>query len=335
MTQKNRMVLFILALFINVEVFGVIRILTFHYNQPEFIEMQYKTLKKFCLDDFELIVFSDAKTADNEKGIADTCARYGIQCIRFIQENHLTDPLNGYLKSCLADPSIISCWGWNESTSLEEIARNPSVRHSHVIQYALNYFGYDHDDIVVIMDGDNFLIKELSIRELLGSYDIVGFNQKSDSSGDNRRRFQMSVPKNQEMLWVVFMAFNPSKLPNPQELQLHVDIIKNHPAFPKNSLNDTGAAIYKYLEKYPDLNVQAYYWQSSGVFREGFTSKELKKLGFEKPLIRFIKDLSPGNVQFFIFEHFMHFSAVSAEVAYHDHKVCQLRRFIEATLREK
>ena len=35
-------------------------IFTYSYNKPEFIELQYKTFKKFLLDDHELIVFNDA-----------------------------------------------------------------------------------------------------------------------------------------------------------------------------------------------------------------------------------------------------------------------------------
>ncbi len=37
---------------------------TFAYNRPELIELQYKTFKKFLLDDYELIVINDAKSPD-------------------------------------------------------------------------------------------------------------------------------------------------------------------------------------------------------------------------------------------------------------------------------
>ena len=45
----------ILTLWLQVTLFGVVRILTFHYNQSDFIELQHKGLKKFLKDDFELI----------------------------------------------------------------------------------------------------------------------------------------------------------------------------------------------------------------------------------------------------------------------------------------
>ncbi len=326
--------IFFLALFFNLDGFATVRILTFHYNQPNFVELQYKTLKKFLKDDFELIVFNDARTLENERGIENVCKEYGIKCIRFKPEWHLTDPLNIYLQSRLQEPSTKGNWGWNEETSIEKIANNPSIRHSHVIQYALDHYGYDHDDIVVIMDGDNFLIKPLSIRDLLSSHDIVGFNQNCDFLGKGRKQLQLSPLNNVDSLWVVFIAFCPSKLPNPRELQFHADVINGHPTIPNNTMGDTGSAVFKYLQKYPYLKVLTYHWQDSGIFRAYFSEQELKEIGFSDELIRFIHNIAPGNVQFFVFEHFVHFSAVSAKVAYHDQKVHYLREFVDEILKE-
>jgi len=248
--MKKYLVCFLLLyFFVPPELAAKIRILTFHYNQPDFVEMQYKTLKRFLNDEFELIVFNDAKTIENERGIENTCREYGIKCVRFEPEWHLIDPLNIYLKRRLQDPSTKGIWGWDALTSIEEIGDNPSVRHSHVIQYALDNYGYDHDDIVMIMDGDNFLIKPLSIRELLSSYDIIGFNQIPDYLGKSRKQQQISVPQDTEMLWVVFIAFCPCKLPNPRELQFHVDVISDHPLLPNNTIGDTGAANIPYFKK--------------------------------------------------------------------------------------
>ena len=65
-----------------------VRFLTFHYNHPEFIEIQYQTFQKFMMDDYELIVFNDAKDPKFEIAIRETCEKYGIPCIRFQQEWH-------------------------------------------------------------------------------------------------------------------------------------------------------------------------------------------------------------------------------------------------------
>jgi hypothetical protein len=328
-----KMMFFVLICFVNTQIFAKIRILTFHYNQADFIEIQYKTLNKFLSDDFELIVFNDAKTEENEKAIEKVCSQYGIKCVRFKPEWHLTDPLNHYLKSRLEEPSTIGIWGWSASTSLEEIRNNPSVRHSHVIQYALDHYGYDHDDIVVLMDGDNFPIQPVSIRGLLSSNDIVGFNQWADPFAEQRRRGELSVPKNMEMFWVVFIAFNPRKLPNPRELQFHVDVVSGHPHLPNHTISDTGAAIYPYLWKHPDLKLQAYPWQSSYTYR-CLAHEELDAMNVNDRVIKLCHDLAPANVQFFVFEHFMHFSAVSWEGSDHQRKVKVVRQFIDDILCE-
>src|SRR5712671_5707704 len=118
-----------------VQTFASVRILTFHYNQAEFIEIQYRALQKFLRDDFELIVFNDANTLENEKAIEHICCELGIKCVRFEQQWHHSDPLNSYLKSRLGESTTVGIWGWNAMTSIEEIASNPSVRHSHIIQY--------------------------------------------------------------------------------------------------------------------------------------------------------------------------------------------------------
>ena len=190
-------ILFLTFVF-HTQVFAKIRILTFHCNQSDFIELQYKTLIKFLKDDFELLVFNDAITKENEQSIEDICNKYQIKCIRFQQEWHLTDPLNCYLKMRLEEPSTIGTWGWNASTSIEEIGNNPSVRHNHVIQYALDHYGYDHDDMVVIMDGDNFLIKPLSIRELLNSNHIIAFDRWPDELAE--KKMSIAIGSSQEAM---------------------------------------------------------------------------------------------------------------------------------------
>jgi len=326
-----RLIVF-LTLLANTHVVATIRILTFHCNQADFIEMQYLTLSEFLLDDFELIVFNDAKTEANEKWIEEICDKYQIQCVRFQQQWHLTDPLNIYLQKRLQEPTTIGHWGWDSSTTIEDLSQHPSVRHCHVIQYALDHYGYDHDDIVVIMDGDNFLIEPLSIRELLGSNDIVGFNQRPNEISKQRGRGEIAVPEGMEMFWVVFIAFNPSKLPDVRQMQFHVDVISGYPHLPNNTISDTGAALYKYLWAHPELKLQAYPWQSSYPYRSDFSFEELKKLGMSDRLIQFCKDIAPDNVQFFLLEHFMHFSAGSWETVSQQIKADHVRQFIHDIL---
>ena len=177
-----------------------VRILTFHYNKPDFIELQHKCLKKFLLDDYELIVFNDAASSIHEQNIRLKCQKLGIECVRFEPEWHLADPLSEIIGQWIGDPEIInSDFGVSKQDGLyahEAIANQPSLRHCHVIQYALDHYGYEHDDLVALMDGDAFFIRNTCLKDRLGSNAIIG----------------ISKPKGEpEYFWVPIVVFDPQK----------------------------------------------------------------------------------------------------------------------------
>lgn len=327
----RKWVFFVPAIFLNCQLVAAVRILTFHYNHADFIELQYKTLQHFLSDEFELIVFNDAPDVKNEKEIADACEEYGIKCVRFQQDWHLTDPLNLYLKKVLEEPSTVDpCWGWNSQTTLEQLAQHPSVRHCHVIQYALDHYGYDHDDLIAIIDGDNFLIKPTSFRDLLGAHDFVGFSRHRDMGATYRKQLLTAQAHSKQNMWVpsvIFIAFNPSKLPNVRELKFHVDVISGHPNYYNNYIGDSGAAACRYIMKYPDLKIKEFYWNYNEDFILSCSSKELENMGFSYYLMQFMEDVYPQFVQLYAFEHFLHFVNVSSHRG-ESKKVQLFRKFI-------
>lgn len=267
-----------------------IRILTFHYNKHEFIELQYKAFKKFLLDEYELIVFNDGDTAERDAAIRDMCARYDIPCIRYEQEWHKTDPLNSKVLKMLQNPKVYSHILFASNT-IESIAKQPSVRHCHVIQYALDHFGYEHDDIVVIVDGDLFPIRPVSIRSMLCNYDIAGIERRIAEDGV-------------DYLWVPFVAFNMPGLPNKRDLKFHVDVINN-------KLYDTGAHSYHYLKQNPEVRFKkvmgfgstgSHYLNYQQILLQGFLPREallIKTLPY------------PLCVEFHMDHRFLHYGASS------------------------
>lgn len=314
----------LIVCFIHSQLFAKVRILTFHYNHADFVELQYKTLKKFLLDDFELIVFNDAKTEENERAIEEMCRDYDIPYVRFQQECHLTSPLNDYLRMISSDPDTDPHWDWNRSTADAEFANHASVRHSNVIQYALDHYGYDHDDIVVLMDGDHFIINYLSIKELLGSYDLVALDQCGGVPAENRNRSQVTVTPGKEMPWVVFIAFHPRKIPDVRELQFHVDVVSDEWFCPSKKIEDTGAAFYRYRKKHPNLKIQTFVWQDCAGMRE-----IVREGRVVSPLVqRLMEDIRPYSVQFYLLEHCLHFSASSFNGPGQQLKAFQLNRFV-------
>jgi hypothetical protein len=73
------------------------KIITAVVNNPEFIEIQYHTLKKYCKNEYQFIVFNDAKdfpdfTNDGDikikNKIEEKCKELGINCINIPNGHH-------------------------------------------------------------------------------------------------------------------------------------------------------------------------------------------------------------------------------------------------------
>lgn len=302
----NYLTLFFL-LFIQVE--ATVRILTFHCNRPDFIELQHKTLQKFMEDDYELIVFNDAKTEQLEIEIREMCEKHQILCVRFEQYWHEIDPLNDQITTWLRDPVNRSGITFEK----EGAPAQPSIRHCHVIQYALDHFGYDHDDVVVLLDGDCFPIRPCSFRKLLGDDHIAGIHRVA---GD--------IP-GLDYLWVVCTFFNPMKLPDRYNLKFNVTIIER-------ILWDTGTQLYYYVKNHPEVKVKNWYVQHSIDYKE--TSDELLLLSnFTDKEIKLTKALSwPNSVEFHLDHLFLHFSASTWSYHGYEEKHRLVHEFINSIL---
>jgi hypothetical protein len=211
------------------ETYSKIRLITLQYNRPDFIEMQQRCLNKFLKekDDYELIVFSDAVDPVCKQQIEQTCERLGIMCVNFPQELHHTGVLINYLRNFTWWPGLDR---YNEG-------QNGSVRHCQIVRYALENFGYGHDDIVGILEGDIFLIRDFSIRDEMKNHDILCAT-RFDREG-----------KGVEYIWIglVFVDFN--KIPNPKSLNF--DIAHIHGAF-----LDSGGSSHHYLKANSNLRMK-------------------------------------------------------------------------------
>lgn len=270
-------------------------------------------MKMFIIDDYEFVVFNDAKNFKDNETIRTTCERLGIRCIRYEQDWHETDALNNQILQWLTDPSLIHSHIDFRSRDLYGISTQPSVRHSHVIQYALDNFGYRHDDIVVIMDGDIFPIRPLHFSALLRDSPLVGIKRGIAGEGV-------------EYLWVPFIAFDPSRLPNIKDLKFHVALIGGY-------IHDTGAQTYHYLGNNPSVEAIKYNYHGSTSFLNMVPS-EMKLHGFSDDEIILTKNLPwPQCVEFHLEHCLLHFGASSFCLEGHDVKSACVEDFIEKIVR--
>ena len=123
------------------------KIVTSVVNNPDFIKIQYHTLKKFMKCDYEFIVFNDCKdfkdftNGNNTKLkqiIEDTCKELDIKCINIPNKHHI---------------------------SLGMSSRHADTFNKHVLKYQK-----ENPDKYLILDSDMFLIDYFDINDY-SSYD--------------------------------------------------------------------------------------------------------------------------------------------------------------------
>ncbi|MCI5051964.1 MAG: hypothetical protein MRY21_02355 [Simkaniaceae bacterium] len=297
--------------------FSKIRIVTFHFNKPNFLELQIKCLNHFLSEDYELIVINDAVEDGIRNKIAAICSQNNVQHIFFKQEWHEKNRINELILDVLERPGIYSHISSFQNTelTLSKIANQPSVRHSHAIQYALEHFGYNHDDIFVILDGDAFPIRRLDIRQMMGNHDIIGM--KRSPWGEDI-----------EYLWVPFIAIHFHNLPNREELQFYLDEINGN-------LQDTGSHSYHYLQKYPQVSVKMYEHQASSRY-QSWLSDHVYNCGFNKEQMWLIYRLpSHLSVEFAMDKRILHYAGSSFDPAGKNFKETIVEVFFEKILRKR
>lgn len=128
-------------------------IFTYAYNRPEFIALQNKCFKKFLKEDFDFVVFNDARDVKDETAIQNECSKLGIQCIRIPQEIHNKPYLQRF-------PG--------------EDFNHHSVRNSNVVQYSLDHYGFSHKGYLLLFDSDVFLINPFSITDFMQDCSLAG-----------------------------------------------------------------------------------------------------------------------------------------------------------------
>lgn len=166
-------------------------VITHNCNRPDFIEMQHKTLKKFLTDDYEYVVFNDARQENMRQQIDAMCSQYNIHCIRVPQEIH-SKP---YLPR---EPH-------------DDLINNASIRHANCVQYSLDVLGYDHPGIVFIIDTDIALIRPFSVEEYMQDKDIAA---------------RINRPRNKaHYCSPLFCILNMQRLPDKRSLNFNCGII--------------------------------------------------------------------------------------------------------------
>lgn len=123
------------------------KIVTSVVNNPDFIEIQYHTLRTYCKCEYEFIVFNDAKEFPDFTNGKDVsikaqieiiCKKLNIECINIPNDHHLNKNMSN---------------------------RHADTFNHHVLKYQL-----DHPDQYLILDSDMFLIDDFDLNKFSTYY---------------------------------------------------------------------------------------------------------------------------------------------------------------------
>lgn len=268
------------VLFVPFQIDAQVLIITHNYNRPDFVELQYKTFKKFLKDDYEYVVFNDAKDLNKMHEIDAMCARYNIRCIRVPQEIH-TRP---YLPR-------------NSGDNLQEA----NIRHANCIQFSMDNLGFDHDGVVCVFDADLFPVRPFSISEYMKGKDIAAM---------------INPPRGGKIYYVcpIISMFSMNKLPEKKTLSFNVGRIHDVPA---DSGGCTYYYLKKHPELVvKHINV-VYSWQlflgDAHVFMpvnatvpDDVKTSCYERLGFNEKEIKFFFH-QPDTFEFYLENNFLHY----------------------------
>ncbi|MGB8468135.1 MAG: hypothetical protein WCE21_03945 [Candidatus Babeliales bacterium] len=331
-------IILFLGAFCNVRIYCSILLITHSYNRPDFIEIQYKTFKKFLQDEHEYVVFNDAKDEDMAKNIENICAKYNIRCIRIAQHLH---------EIPFADFPTVSP------------AQNSSMRHAIGIQFSLDTVGYIHNDIVCIVDSDMFLIRPFSIRQYLKDEKVA------------IAAFMRNI-NDIDFMWPGLVFLCMPELPNKDELCFHCGIVNGkgvdtggytyhylhqYPHIKVKAID----VIYGYKLFCPYFTAPQHWssyfpptrprrgmdlrqlieWDWNHRVTDSLSNtvkvKKFRKLGFTNKEIKFLLN-KPDTIDFFLHHHFLHYQMgsnwIGSNEQYINNKNHILNQFIEDILRE-
>lgn len=284
-------------------------IMTHSYNRPDFIEIQYKTFKKFLSDEYEFVVFNDAPGKQVHTDIKNMCKKLGIRCVSIPQEIHTR-------------PYLYRMPG--------ESFPNACTRCADVVQYSLDVMGFKYPGLVMIIDSDMFLIKDFSIKNFMRDKEIAGVPQSRGHV---------------HYLWNGLLFFDMTRLPDKETINFNCGRVEGQPcdvggytynyfkAHPQVQPVHFGPFhINEYL-RHGDLDLLCVACRRSNNLGCKHNTELLRSLKFEDMHIRLIQ-AGPENIEFLLDHHFLHYRGGgnwdNKSNSFHNRKSKILNDFIES-----
>jgi hypothetical protein len=279
-------------------------IFTYAFNRPDFIEIQKKTFDRFLTEEYEFVVFNDAKDIDLEKAIIQTCNRLNIKCIRIPQKIH--------------DLPYLQRWPGEDFN-------HPGVRPANAIQYSLNEYGFNHNDYLLIIDSDCFLVKALDVRKYMQNCHLAGVPQSRGS--------------NIEYLWNGLVFMDCASMPNKKTINFNSGKVHDVSV-------DIGGHIHYYIQQNPNAKVKRidcihssnFLCQECNNFQKNSCKHNraiLEISNFDPKTINFIQS-GISNFEFLLEHAFLHYRGGgnwdNQSDEYHANKTTLLNDYIDSII---
>lgn len=123
----------------------MIKIYSIHFNRPDFVHLQAKTLKRFLKDDYELIIVNNSNDQNIFERISKSCSDERLR--EFVVSSNISR------QAAQAYP------GYHHSIAMNDVLEKEISK---------------QEDICVILDGDVFLMGEYSFSERMKDCQMLG-----------------------------------------------------------------------------------------------------------------------------------------------------------------
>lgn len=192
-----------------------------HCTKLDLIEFQYKSIKKYVLDeDYEYFIFNDGSNIKNMTNFYDDTIREKIELkCKELNIKHIPIPQELHTNRNIIFPNT----EWSTSD-------HPSWRASIAVQYIYNYFKNENCKLVII-ESDMLFINYINLNEYMNDVNI---------------KFLQQSKTNIIYMWIGILLMDLDKMQNKDTLFFDCGKI--------NNINvDSGGYSYYYLNEHPEL----------------------------------------------------------------------------------
>ncbi len=160
-----------------------IYIVSLHYNNPLFIKLQYKSIKKYVEDEnIEFIVFDDSKDINITNSNQSICNEFNIKYIRINQNIHFDR--NSILPKKLTEirKKMISMDSNFDIYNNRHLNNTAGARHVDGIHFIFDYFFNNINDCEHIfnIDSDMFFINNINLKLYFSNYNLWYVSQSRE-----------------------------------------------------------------------------------------------------------------------------------------------------------